>query len=353
MGEAELYSHLSEKEGGVQAAMRLRSEVQHTLKADKNESSKAMANLDGSLRAWLGAVFCADATSLRRVTFDTASGQTLEKVATEDAVLQKVRSIRELKRRLDNGRRCYGLFHDSLPSDPLAFVHVALTPELAPSLKYLTSHATERDGPTHAMFYSVNSPHGALSGLDMAVRVIKGATGQVLREFPSVKVLSTLSPVPGFMRWLSRGGSPQFAIPPVHRTVLMQQVAAGSGSGSSQVTDGELLVWIHAQVAAKGESAVASLDGPLTWLCAHYLAKEKSNNLLPLDPVARFHLRNGASLHRLNWMGNTSSQGLVSAAGFMCNYVYDLEQLPERALGFQSKSGSFHMGELVASVLQV
>ena len=122
-----------------------------------------------------------------------------EKVAEQDSVLHRVRTLRDLKKRLGEGRRRFALTHPSLPNDPIAFIHCALTPELAPSLPYLDETCREGLVPSHAMFYSVNAPHTALSGLDLATRIIKRAVQAVQEEFPTLTTFSTLSPVPSFM----------------------------------------------------------------------------------------------------------------------------------------------------------
>lgn len=319
-------------------------------------NEKSILNLDQILKHWLSAVFCVASIETKRVTWHTSTGETLEKVATEDAVLQRVRSIQELKRRLDNGRRCIALFHISMPSDPLAFVHIALTREIAPTLKYLTSHASEAEPPTHAMFYSVNSPHEALSGLDLATKVIKNASVEIKREFPSVHTFCTLSPIPGFMKWLtsrvkSNGTSaslPILYLPARHRKAI------DKAAGSPFENDHQAICWTLTQITCpdwtKRSDLVEPLEGPLTWLVAHYLAQEKSAGL-PLDPVARFHLRNGASLHRVNWMGNVSSSGLKSSAGFMVNYLYDMEHLEDRSDEFIATNGKFHMSDEIKKML--
>jgi hypothetical protein len=129
--------------------------------APNNISMEQLKLLDSALKLWISTVFHYDSISLKTITFDTASGQLLEKVARAEAV-HSVRSLSELKRRLHNGRQCFALFHFNIPNDPIAFLHVAFTPALAPSLRYLNS-VQELAAPTHAMFYSVNSPIPALS----------------------------------------------------------------------------------------------------------------------------------------------------------------------------------------------
>ena len=151
--ENELHAALNNMKNGITCAMALRSEtlliIARTQKKKKAESSSSSSNreaataaaaaadltaLDHSIKQWLGNVLCLDALETRRITFEHSSGEILEKVARGEAV-HSVRSLSELKRRLHNGRRCFALFHSSLPTEPLAFVHVALTKGLAPSLR--------------------------------------------------------------------------------------------------------------------------------------------------------------------------------------------------------------------------
>ena len=93
----------------------------------------------------------------------------------------------------------------------------------------------------------------------------------------------------------------------------------------------------------------------LLWLCAHYIAIEKastsSNLALPLDPVARFHLRNGSSFHGINWMGNPHLYGLKSSLGIMINYLYDMDNALQRADEFESSNGHIRLGDQVSQVL--
>jgi hypothetical protein len=134
-------------------------------KPDQTSSSASYLNqlrgLEKALKVWIATVFHYDSVYLKTITFDTASGQLLEKVASAEAV-HRVRSLSELKRRLHNGRQCFALFHHNIPNDPIAFLHVAFTPMLAPSLRYLNT-VEEIQAPSHAIFYSVNSPIPALS----------------------------------------------------------------------------------------------------------------------------------------------------------------------------------------------
>lgn len=192
-----LLSELNNVKESIPFAMKLRDDTQYLIKTNRNDD---LRELDKSLMSWLGTVFSLDSIYLERVTFEKSSGTLLELVAKGEAV-HSVRSLSELKRRLGYGRRCFAYLHPSLPNDPLTFINVALTPELATSLAYINKYSTE-NVPTHAMFYSVNSPHSSLSGLELATKIIKNSAKKVAYEFPSITVFSTLSPIPGFNDWL-------------------------------------------------------------------------------------------------------------------------------------------------------
>ena len=118
---------LSGMDGGIVCAMKLR-------KMAMKRKDKA---LDKSLRDYLQVAFSRDSLKFKQVTFEESHGVMLERVAENDSVLTKIRTLRELKRRLGNGRRCYALLHPQLPDDPVAFIHVALTQDLAPGIQYL------------------------------------------------------------------------------------------------------------------------------------------------------------------------------------------------------------------------
>ena len=321
---------LSNMKGGTLCAMKLRSAA--IIAKDKQ--------INSSMRLYLEACFSSDALEFRRVTFEGSHGLMLERVAEKDSVLARIRTLRELKKRLGDGRRCYALLHPQLPDDPVAFIHVALTQDLAPGLPYLDLHCCDHPQPKCAMFYSVNSPHAALGGLDLAARIIKLAAADVASSFPSVHTFCTLSPMPGFMSWLGKAamGPTHVTLPASIASNLAILAAEISEAGASQhVMAGQELTFLVGLIAdgswAQDRKLTDSLRPALEHLGRQYLASEKAKEA-PLDPVARFHLRNGASLHRLNWMGSPSTMGLERSAGMMVNYMYDLPKLRERATAF-------------------
>lgn len=169
-GRSNIDRLLSKSKGGFSTAMHLREDIMDIFKGAKANPSSPANNkayltslyaVDDCVRQWLNNALCVDSLVLKRITFESSSGNILEKIARGESV-HRVRSLNELKRRLHDGRCCYALFHHCLPEDPLVFVHIGLCSQIADSLQSLESkkHLTS---PSSAMFYSINSPHAALS----------------------------------------------------------------------------------------------------------------------------------------------------------------------------------------------
>jgi hypothetical protein len=186
--------------------LELLSKYRKTKKNDTNIENlrifEYLNELNGKLKTFLSVAFSVDMVSVQRVSFETSSGMILEKIAKGEAV-HSVRTLNELKKRLRDGRRCYALFHVCLPQEPLAFVHVAFTDTISNSIKEVNS-VYELVSPKCAIFYSVNSLHSSLGGLDMATRLIKSVVNELKTSHPSISALSTLSPIPDFKNWLKQ-----------------------------------------------------------------------------------------------------------------------------------------------------
>ena len=245
------------------------------------------------LRAWFNRGFL----ELRRIDWRTPAF-VLEKLIEYEAV-HEILDWEDLQRRLAADRRCFGFFHPSLPDEPLIFVQVALCHGLASSVHDLIFGEVEDDIEADtAVFYSISNCQRGLQGISFGDFLIKQVVHELAAEMPKLRKFTTLSPIPGFRAWLadsSRG----------------QRLPGGNDPGD--IDDSE---WPAA--AGRGEEQRERL----LRLCAHYLLREKRGRH-PLDPVARFHLRNGARLERINWMGDPSPSGLSQSAGMMANYVYD------------------------------
>ncbi len=252
------------------------------------------------LRVWFNRGFL----DLHRIDWRTPA-LVLEKITAYEAVHQ-ILDWEDLRRRLEADRRCFGFFHPSLPDEPLIFVEVALCKGLAGSVTDLLFGEVEPevDADT-AIFYSISNCQRGLTGVSFGNFLIKQVVRELAAENPKLRTFATLSPVPGFRQWLVR-------------EAREGRLPAGSGGGSPDLGGVEAADW--SGDCAPGEH----FREELSRLCAHYLLHAKRGNH-PLDPVARFHLRNGARLDRIHWNSDPSPAGLRQSAGMMVNYVYDEE----------------------------
>ena len=250
------------------------------------------------LRSWFNRGFL----DLHRIDWRTPA-LILEKIIAYEAVHQ-ILDWEDLRRRLEADRRCFGFFHPSLPDEPLIFVEVALCKGLAESVTDLLFGQVEPDlDADSAIFYSISNCQRGLAGVSFGNFLIKQVVRELAAEIPKLRRFATLSPAPGFRKWLTR-------------EAREGRLPAGPSSGEATLDGIESSDW--QADAAPGEH----LRADLTRLCAHYLLRAKRGNH-PLDPVARFHLRNGARLERINWMSDPSPAGMRQSVGLMVNYVYD------------------------------
>ena len=250
------------------------------------------------LRSWFNRGFL----DLHRIDWRTPA-LVLEKIIEYEAV-HEILDWEDLRRRLESDRRCFGFFHPSLPDEPLIFVEVALCKGLAGSVTDLLFGEVEPevDADT-AIFYSISNCQRGLAGVSFGNFLIKQVVRELVAENPKLRRFATLSPVPGFRKWLIREAEEG-------------RLPAAPGDEAPALEGIETRDW------QAGSAPAAHLRGELSRLCAHYLLRAK-RGLHPLDPVARFHLRNGARLERVNWMSDPSPGGLRQSAGMMVNYVYD------------------------------
>ena len=175
-----------------------------------------------------------------------------------------------------------------------------------------------------AIFYSISNCQRGLDGIGFGGFLIKRVVDQLAAEMKRLETFATLSPVPGFRAWLDRylAEAPDEMLTRGERRAL----AAFQGNGES---DAERLASLLARAGWHAEAALAkALAAPLARLCAQYLAREKRKSGRALDPVAHFHLSNGARMERINWLADTSSKGLAQSAGLMVNYLYDADHIP-------------------------
>jgi malonyl-CoA decarboxylase len=219
--------------------------------------------------------------------------------------VHRVRDSRDLERRMAEDRRCFAFFHPALPGEPLIFTELALTRDMSSNAQALLDPESPTLDPSTcncAMFYSINSCHEGLRGVPLGNALIARVTSQLTRELPRLDTFATLSPVPGFRSWLATLARP-------HAGYVAQSAAAAT------------LACLERSDWYASRDTSAALERQLVPLCAYYLLRVK-RGANPADPVARFHLRNGARLERLNWLSDISTAGLQGSAGLMVNYVY-------------------------------
>lgn len=295
---------------GVKFLVDLRADLLRYLDEDAE-----LAPLDRELESRLAAWFDVGFLELQRITW-ASPAVLLEKLIQYEAV-HEIRSWTDLKNRLDSDRRLYAFFHPRMPMEPLIFVEVALADHLADSVQaLLDEHAPVFDArrADTAIFYSISNTQAGLRGVSFGNFLLKRVIDDLQRDFPKLKHFATLSPLPGFSSWARK--NPQ------------ELAAAGLELDLAQVVAGE---W------TKDRGAARKINESLAQLAARYLTLAKASRgdgRLPQDPVARFHLGNGACLERINPLGDASPKGLKQSYGVMVNYRYDLDDLEENVESF-------------------
>jgi malonyl-CoA decarboxylase len=273
----ELFRRINMGAGGTAMLVKMRREWMVTL-PDHPERSALDADLLHLLKSWFNRGFLV----LQRIDWRT-SALVLERLIRYEAVHQ-IQGWRDLQRRLEADRRCYAFFHPALPDEPLIFIEVALTRGLSAQIQPLLNPDSAVLDPLRAdtaVFYSITNCQEGLRGVSFGNFLIKQVVEDLGKELTGVRSFATLSPIPGFRQWLKT----ETKIDPV-----------------SQSRD------------------------EVVRLCARYLLHAKQGRV-PADPVARFHLANGAKLERLNWMGDTSVAGTERSFGLTANYVYQLRNV--------------------------
>ncbi|MBC7446099.1 MAG: malonyl-CoA decarboxylase [Polaromonas sp.] len=311
--------------GGIEFLVGLRADILPFLKTDKR-----LLALDVEMEYMFSTWFDVGFLDLQRISWDSPASL-IEKLIQYEAV-HDIKSWSDVKNRLDSDRRCYGFFHPRLPGVPLIFVEVALVDEMVSHIEPLLdeSAATADLGKaTTAIFYSISNTQAGLRGVSFGDSLIKRVVETLKQEFPKLRTFATLSPIPGFKSWLGRhAGAMLDKLDDKSRAALERAIAP------EPLSAGTFLTATGGALALGEKSPVRLL---LLQSAAHYLGQVLKDGK-PLDPVARFHLGNGARIERLNWAGDPSPKGLGQSYGLMVNYLYDLKRLDKhRALLAQGK----------------
>ena len=296
----ELFRRLNMAPGGTTAIVGMRQLVLARLR-EHPELKPFEHDLKHLLASWFNRGFL----QFEQIDWRTPA-VILEKLIAYEAV-HEIQGWDDLRRRLADDRRCFGFFHPALPDEPLIFVEVALTHGLAGEIHTLIDTAPDeqkKQQPDTAIFYSISNCQTGLAGISFGNFLIKQVADDVKKEFPGITQFATLSPIPGFRKWLD--------------DVLVRDTPDWLSEDDIDL--------LNRSDWRDNELIRQPLKPALMNLCARYLIEEKRNGR-PLDPVARFHLGNGASVERLNWAADLSDKGIEQSTGMMVNYLYDSEQI--------------------------
>ncbi len=269
--------------------------------------------LDGLLERWFDPGFL----ELKRITWQSPA-IVLEKLMAYEAV-HPIASWNDMRNRLDTDRRCYAFFHPRLPNEPLIFVEIALMKGAPESVQALLDESAPVQDPRTAdtaIFYSISNTQTGLRGISFGNLLLKRVIEDLHHDLPRLKVFATLSPLPGFRKWLDEALIQEHELLPEADAA---KVTAATGQPQFKTALAEALAradW------PKDARLAEALRVPLEKLCARYLLREKSGTQL-LDSVAQFHLNNGARLNRIFWLADTSPRGMHQSYGMMVSYRYD------------------------------
>ncbi|MBY6154407.1 malonyl-CoA decarboxylase [Vannielia litorea] len=288
----ELIRRLNQVPGATGALVQMRADLLRLGRGDE-----ALMALDLDFRHLFASWFNRGFLVLRPISWET-SAQVLEKITAYEAV-HAIHSWADLRRRLEpTDRRCFAFFHPAMPSEPLIFVEVALTQGIPGSVQALLAEGRpalpEAEADT-AVFYSISNCQAGLAGISFGNSLIKQVASDLSAEVPGLSTFVTLSPIPGLASWM-----------------VEQELEPGD-------------------------------DTRLRQLAAYYLTRAKGRGNAPRDPVARFHLGNGAQVHMLHAEADTSEKGHAQSHGVMVNYLYDLSRVTQNHERFAES------GEIAAS----
>ena len=300
-----------------------------------------ISDLSNDLRSMLSAWFDIGLLELTRIEWSSPA-ILLEKLIAYESV-HAIRSWADLKNRLGPDRRCFGFFHPNMPSEPLIFVQVALVRGISDNIDRLldesNSSSDQRDADT-AIFYSISNAQRGLDGISFGNFLIKMVVEKLSLESANLKTFATLSPIPGFANWLNE----QLELS--HKDLLKPADRKNLVKYTKQTVDASILKDLIPKLDGIGDNnhqqLFKDLEAPLIRLAAEYLCYEKNRRGKAKDPVAHFHLSNGASVFRLNWAADTSTKGKRQSFGIMVNYNYNLKEI-------QSNSSSYESAQNIAT----
>ncbi|HTT49372.1 MAG TPA: malonyl-CoA decarboxylase [Pseudolabrys sp.] len=301
----ELFRRLNLAPGGTAALVRMREQLMDVLE-HRDDLSAVDEDFVHLFSSWFNRGFLV----LRRIDWSTPA-IILDKIIRYEAVHQ-ISDWDDLRRRIDpSDRRCYAFFHPALIDEPLIFVEVALTRDIAGAIAPILSperEVLEADKARTAVFYSISNCQRGLAGVSFGSFLIKQVVEDITREMPKLSTFVTLSPVTNFAAWLKREREQE-------------------ASTALNEADKAVLAALDEPNWWRADDTAERLQSLLMRAAAWYFLRARNGRGLPVDAVARFHLGNGARLERINWLADTSEKALAQAHGLMVNYLYDLDHI--------------------------
>lgn len=340
-----LFRKISRSPGGLKFLLDFRSD----LLSIRRYSRLDLDPLDSDIVFLFEMLFQEGFLYLEEITLDSSYRQ-IEIIKDRDLV-HPMASIEEMGKRLGVDRRCFALYHRLLPYEPVIFIEVALTEGLARNIsEVMAETATDEVGKRidTAMFYSINNTQNGLAGLGLGKMLIGKVVDYLKIEDERIKNFATLSPLPGFfngyLRPILEGRDESFRMKTRDVTFLFSKKAAGriterlgrSGYEINRFNESLLSVlsdesWSH------DEDLKKDIRDPLVKIAFNYITVERNPQGKPLNPVANFHLENGAtvSVKNVNFLANPSSKGLQESCGIMVNYIYTSNWLSQIRQSFR------------------
>ena len=312
---ARLLRQFNELREGVKFLVDLRAELMGWAR-----ERPALKALDQDVYNLLTSWFDVGFLDLQQITWHTPAAL-LEKLIEYEAV-HAIQSWDDLKNRLGDDRCCFAFFHPRMPNEPLIFVEIALVNGISTSIHDILDEGAPVVNPLKAdtaIFYSISNCQPGLAGVSFGNFLIKRVVKALSARYPNLKTFSTLSPIPGFMRWLQTDLT-AFKLTEHERKVvdLLPQYDADPVAMAALLRNEEL---------ENGPTDLPdNIEATLIHLAARYLTEAKKGKQA-YDRVAHFHLANGARIEQINWAADVSAKGLLQSAGLMVNYRYNLPDI--------------------------
>lgn len=281
---------------------------------------------------------CEKNLKLSRVTTKSHEELLLRIKKYSDSV-HPMKTMEDLKTRLGRNRRMFGLFHPSMPLDPLVFIEIALTNDISSKVEQVLGKDSSKESEkTNAIFYAITSTQQSLSGIDLGQKLIYRVKEEISKSFPGVKTYCTFSPVPSFSLWLSEKlSASQKSMSIIFEDKEVAKVVIEAHNSifkkNSKISPFKALSEIlQTPEWFKSKQTCQAIERPLNLALERYLTREKTTSsrsnkktAIPRiqDPVAHFHYSNGASLYRVNFLSDESPKRMSQSHGMMANYIYD------------------------------